>query len=140
VRPAVDKAVVIAYMAPATPHRPAKGPLRLPVAPENMRATGEYPMTTSIKDHDWVWVLIQDPGENEQIAGQLDTAANVAFIPVFMSKEDAWKCTHALALSKEHRYEPQAIVFEDLTQYAVQAQFQLFVLNGDGEIIEKKSP
>ena len=97
-------------------------------------------MTAKITDDQWVWVLIQDPGKNEQIAGQQDVASKLSFIPVFQSKEDAWRCTGRLSLDKERQYEPQAILVEDLRQFAAKAGFQLFVLNADGEIIEKKQP
>ena len=97
-------------------------------------------MTAKITDDQWVWVLVQDPGENEQIAGQQDVASEVSFIPVFHSRDDAWRSTGGLSLEKNRKYEPQAILVEDLREYAAKADFQLFVLNADGEIIEKKQP
>jgi hypothetical protein len=97
-------------------------------------------MTPKITDDQWVWVLIQDPGKNEQIAGQQDSETDLAYIPVFLNKEDAWKCTHGLSLDKTMKYEPQAILVEDLCRHAGDGGFQLFVLNADGEIVEKKQP
>ena len=48
------------------------------------------------KDDQWVWVLIQDPGNNEQIIGQHDAAGDISFIPAFLDKETALKCHHLL--------------------------------------------
>ena len=34
----------------------------------------------------WVWVVVQDPGEKEQFLGQHNEQENVSFIPAFHSK------------------------------------------------------
>jgi hypothetical protein len=45
-----------------------------------------------------------------------------------------------LAKEKGQKYEIQAIIFEDLERYAAQSQFLLFVLNDEGEIIDRRTP
>ena len=48
-------------------------------------------MTNKINNDDWVWVVVQDPGGNEQYLGQQEKESNVAFIPMFKEKEMAKK-------------------------------------------------
>lgn len=92
------------------------------------------------KADQWVWVLIQNPGNNEQIVGQQEEQSGVSFIPVFLQKEDALKCYHFLSLEKGKKDEFQAIIFEDLTRYASEGGFMVFILNASGEIVEKIDP
>ena len=42
-----------------------------------------------IKDDQWVWVVIQNPGGNEQFLGQKDEDKGISFIPTFLEKEEA---------------------------------------------------
>lgn len=92
------------------------------------------------KEDQWVWVLIQNPGGNEQILGQQDEKNDIAFIPAFETREDALKCYHLMARGPEKKDEFQAIIFEDLRRYASENGFLIFLLNASGEIIEKVAP
>jgi hypothetical protein len=64
---------------------------------------------SSIKGDTWVWVVVQDPGGDEQFLGQLDEEKNISFIPAFYQKEDAQQCFVQMHREKGRKYEIQAI-------------------------------
>ena len=45
-----------------------------------------------VRKDEWVWVVLQDPGENEQFLGQYDEEKKTSFIPTFLKKEEALQC------------------------------------------------
>jgi len=94
-------------------------------------------MSKLIKKNQWVWVIVQDPGGNEQFLGQRDEERDISFIPVFLEKDDAWQCLTTFVLEKGFKYEAQAILFEELVRHAGDNGFMIFILNSSGEIIEK---
>ena len=93
-----------------------------------------------IQGNPWVWVVVMDPGGNEQFVGQQDQSTGVSFLPAFLGKEDALKGLEGLAREEARTYEVQAIRYEELAQNAAAHGFLIFVLNGDGRILEKKEP
>lgn len=97
-------------------------------------------MDTEIKPDAWVWIVVQDPGGNEQFLGQTDKVDNVDFIPTFLQKDDALQCFPQMLKEKGRKYEIQAILFEELANDAAEHGFMLFILNADGEITEKIKP
>jgi hypothetical protein len=92
------------------------------------------------KNDQWVWVLVQNPGGNEQILGQHDEDNDVSFIPVFLEKESAQRCYHLLVREKGVKDEYQAIIYEDLAKYAADNGFMVFILGESGEVLDKVSP
>ena len=97
-------------------------------------------MTTSIKNDTWIWVVVQDPGGDEQFLGQLDEENNISFIPAFFQKEDAEQCFLQLHRQKGQKYEIQAIFLDELSKDASKHGFLIFMLNAEGEILEKITP
>ena len=97
-------------------------------------------MNKEIKSDTWIWVVVQNPGANEQFLGQLDEDNNESFIPAFYDKEDAQQCLIHMKTEKAHKYEVQAICFGELSKDAVKNNFMIFMLTGDGEIIKKIVP
>ncbi|MGD8522074.1 MAG: hypothetical protein PVF56_13090 [Desulfobacterales bacterium] len=97
-------------------------------------------MTTSINADTWVWVVVQDPDGNEQFLGQLDAEQNISFIPAFYQKEDAQQCLTQMHRQKGKKYEIQAILFDELAKDAAKHEFMIFMLNSEGEILEKIQP
>ena len=93
-----------------------------------------------ISSNEWVWVVIQDPGGDEQFLGQLDEEKNIAFIPAFYQKEDAQQCVAQMHRQKGKKYEVQAILFDELAKDAAKNRFMIFMLNAEGEILEKIEP
>jgi hypothetical protein len=90
-----------------------------------------------VQDDQWVWVVVEDPGGNEQFLGMADEEEAESFIPAFLEKEEAQQGLSHLPRQKDKRYEVQAIRLDDLLFRAAQQAFQVFVLKGSGEIIEK---
>lgn len=93
-----------------------------------------------INENGWVWVFVQDPGKDEQYVGQHYQEDNIAFIPAFIDKEEAMKCYGRMALEKDKKYEAQAVHYDDLVREASKNGFVVFLLNGQGEILEKIIP
>lgn len=91
----------------------------------------------SMKNDQWVWVLIHGPEGNEQLLGQKDIEDNVHFIPCFLSKDEAINGLSHLRQEMNQILTAQAIIFEDLKQYAVQNGFMVFVLNASGKITDR---
>jgi len=88
----------------------------------------------------WVWVVVQNPGGQEQLLGQYDQQEDISFIPTFHSKEDAQQCFMNMAHQKGSKYEVQAILYEELVKEAGGGGFMIFLLNENGEVLEKITP
>ena len=97
-------------------------------------------MTKLMEENQWVWIVVQDPGSKETFLGQKDKEKDLSFIPVFLSKEDAERGLSFLVLKRTHKYEVQAIHFKELFDLSDKNKFMLFLLNGEGEILEKITP
>ena len=59
-----------------------------------------------------------------------------SFIPVFLEKITAQIGLDYLVREKGHKYEIQAILFEELVHHAAENGFNVYVLNGSGHIME----
>ncbi len=92
-----------------------------------------------IQGNPWVWVVVMDPGENEQFVGQQDQTTGVSFLPAFLEKEEALKGLGGLTREDARTYEVQAIRYEELAKNATAHGFMIFVLNGEGRILEKSA-
>ena len=88
----------------------------------------------------WVWVVVQDPGGNEQFLGQHDQQEDISFIPAFSNKEAAQQGLLNLIRQPGSKYEVQAILREELLTDAAAGGFLIFLLNESGEILEKIKP
>ena len=97
-------------------------------------------MNEELKSDTWIWVIVQNPGANEQYLGQLDEDNKESFIPAFYDKGDAQQCLIHMKTEKANKYEVQAICFGELSKDAVKNNFMIFMLTGDGEIIKKIAP
>ena len=97
-------------------------------------------MSKKIEDEQWVWVVIQDPEGNAQFLGQRDEANDISFIPMFLEKDAALQNMNHLALERGHKYEVQAVIYEELVPKANEQGFSLLVLNESGEVLEKIDP
>ena len=88
-------------------------------------------------DDQWVWVVVQDPGSNEQYLGQHDEEEDISYIPVFSDKEVAQQGLLNLTREPGHKYEVQAILREELIKDAAAGGFFVFLLSESGQVIEK---
>ena len=94
-------------------------------------------MNSIIKKDQWIWVIVQDPEGNEQFLGQRDESEGISFIPVFVEKDDAMQCLGRMTREKGKKYEIQAIMAEDILKNAAENGFSVYVLNSEGEPLEK---
>jgi len=97
-------------------------------------------MKNQIPPDTWVWIVVQNPGANEQFLGQHDQEQNLSYIPAFFEKEEAQQCLIHMATRRGDKYEVQAILFEELAKDAAKNNFMIFMLNGEGKILEKITP
>jgi hypothetical protein len=97
-------------------------------------------MKSKLTPETWIWIVVQNPGADEQFLGQHDQDQDISFIPAFFEKEDAQQCLIHMATQKGAKYEVQAILFGDLTKDAAKNGFMIFMLNADGKILEKIRP
>ena len=94
-------------------------------------------MTKSIENDDWVWVVVQDPGGNEQFLGQQENDSDTAFIPMLKEKDDALMCMPLMTRDKKIKYEAQAVIFSDLKEQAAGSGFMLYLLDNEGRVLDK---
>ena len=94
-------------------------------------------MTNKPQPDAWIWVIVQNPGSDEQFLGQYDDKKDLSFIPAFYEKDIANQCLGRLITEKGTKYEAQAILYDELVKDAAQHGFFIFMLNADGEILEE---
>ncbi len=97
-------------------------------------------MKNEQKEDQWVWVVVQNLGDQEQFLGQHDKHEDISFIPTFNSKEDAQQCFLNMARQKGSEYEVQAILYEELAKEAAAGGFMIFLLDENGKVLEKIKP
>ena len=97
-------------------------------------------MSDTIKNDQWVYVVIHGTEGNEQLLGQQDEEKKESFIPVFLKKEDALMNLNLLAREQGSKHEVQAILYEDLVERVAEQDFMLFVLDESGKVLEKINP
>ena len=97
-------------------------------------------MPEKIKEDTWLWLVVENPGENEQFLGQVDSENNISFIPAFLEKDAALQGLHLLVRDKKVKFEIQAIQCRDLAPKLADEGFFLFVLDAEGNVLEKIPP
>lgn len=88
----------------------------------------------------WVYVLVQNPGADETIVGQIDQEKEITFIPAYIDRESAQQGIFDIPKKSGQKYEIQAIIYEDLERYAGDAQSLIFFLDANGKIMETRAP
>lgn len=93
------------------------------------------------KKNTWYYIIIQNSGaSDEQFVGYTDKETNITFIPAFKTKEIAQQCF--LIMPKDimnYKYDVQAIIKEDLMNHARKNNYDVFLLDDKGIILEKVS-
>ncbi|MBS3758913.1 MAG: hypothetical protein KGY61_09655 [Desulfobacterales bacterium] len=88
----------------------------------------------------WVFVAVENPGGDEKFVGLADDESNIAYIPAFLTKDDAQTCFLNMPREQGKKYEVQAIIFEDLATDALANGFLIFILDHEGKILDKIDP
>lgn len=89
-------------------------------------------MAQSNSQPEWVYVIIQEPGENEALLGQNDEENEVSFIPVFETKEAAESCLPVIHRDPKLKYEVQAALYEEVKTQAEENGFTVYLLDQSG--------
>lgn len=97
-------------------------------------------MRNKLDDATWIFVVVQDPSGKEQFLGLHDEKTDISYIPAFHNRDDAISCLIHLPAQKGIKYEVQAIMYGDLSRDALENNFSIFLLDGDGKIIDKIFP
>ncbi|MFC1885529.1 hypothetical protein ACFLZM_00515 [Thermodesulfobacteriota bacterium] len=92
------------------------------------------------RENPWVWIVVQDADGDSQFMGLQDQETDIGFIPIFLTKEEALDCYMQMPRKKGHRYEVQAIQYNDLARQTADTGFMLFMLDGEGKVREKLVP
>lgn len=93
-----------------------------------------------IQNDQWIWVVVQNPGGNEEFLGQQDEAHGVSFLPVWLEKDAALEGLKLLARHPGLKYEVQAIQYETLAPKAAEEGFKIFLLDASGKVLEQITP
>ena len=96
--------------------------------------------TQKIREDTWLWLVAENPENNEQFLGQVDTENNISFIPAFLSKDAALQGLYHLVRDKKVKFEIQAIQYRDIAPKLGEEGFFLFVLDAEGNVLEKIPP
>ncbi len=94
-------------------------------------------MSKTLTDETWIWVIIQNPGNKEQILCQHDTTNDIKFIPSFYEKDHALMCINQFQKEEKAEFEPQAMFYDEVLNYASNNGFLIFMLNEKGIITDK---
>ncbi len=88
----------------------------------------------------WLYIVVCDPGKNEQFLGLYNKEKGVDFIPAFQSKDAANECFLTLPKEKGRKYEIQAIHVDDLNREAEKEGFIVAIVDNTGKIIKENPP
>ncbi len=97
-------------------------------------------MKNKLDDATWIFVIVQDPGVNEQFFGLHDEKLKISYTPAFHNKNAALSCLIHLPTQRDKKYEVQAVMYGDLSRDASANNFLIFMLDEDGKILEKIFP
>ena len=97
-------------------------------------------MANQPEKESWVYVAVENPGGNENFVGLADDQSGIAYIPAFLSKDEAQACFINMPREPGKKYEIQAVIFEDLVRDAAANGFLIFILDKEGKILNKIDP
>lgn len=97
-------------------------------------------MANQPEKESWVYVAVENPGGNESFVGLADEQSGIAYIPAFLTKDDAQACFINMPRQAGKKYEIQAVIFEDLARDASANGFLIFMTDRDGKILNKIDP
>jgi len=97
-------------------------------------------MKAEPEKNDWVFAVIENPGEKENFLGYTDRETEIPTIPIFLDKEDAQACFPRLPQQAGGKYEIQAVLFSELCRDAARNGFEIVLLNGLGVIVNRINP
>jgi TRAP-type mannitol/chloroaromatic compound transport system substrate-binding protein len=100
---------------------------------------GKY-MNDSVHEDSWVYVAVENPGNDEKFMGFYDQQENISYIPAFHEKEAAMSCLINLPRTPGRKYEVQAVLADELAEDARKNGFMIFMTDAQGRILKKIKP
>jgi len=97
-------------------------------------------MAEPLSKDSWIWVIVMEPETDPQYLGQEDEKSGVAYIPAFLSKEDAQQGVLNLSMDRGKKIEIQAVMYDHLGDDAATNGFQVFIVSAQGAILQRISP
>ncbi len=97
-------------------------------------------MPEEINKETWLWLVAENPDKDERFLGQVDSEYNIRFIPAFLDRDTALQGLHLLVRDKKTKFEIQAIQYQDLAPKLKAEGFFLFVLDSEGNVLQKIAP
>ncbi|MBF0101826.1 MAG: hypothetical protein HQK77_13055 [Desulfobacterales bacterium] len=85
--------------------------------------------------NEWVYVLVQNPGNREQYVGIWDDQQQSNYIPCFLEKDHAENAITVLPLDKQQIYEAQAVRVDMLSQDTSSQGFIMALLDAHGHLL-----
>jgi hypothetical protein len=89
---------------------------------------------------EWLFVVIEKEEGQERLLGQQDDALSVSFIPAFMDQESGLIGLNGLRKVAGRAYEVQAMRSREVAKAARAHQYELWILDRDGHVIERLAP
>ncbi|HBT96954.1 MAG TPA: hypothetical protein DEB25_04630 [Desulfobulbaceae bacterium] len=84
---------------------------------------------------DWLYVFVYGPETRANFLGLYNQESEQNIIPAFNSREEAQDCFLELPRQKGEKYELQAVHVDDLRKAAVNNDFIIVLVDGNGKII-----
>ena len=85
---------------------------------------------------EWLWIVVEQQGNVENLFGQYDEEKDAFFIPAFYDRENAEACLPLMQKVPDRSYEIQAMRAVEVTKAAQSHSYQLFILDGTGRVLE----
>ena len=64
---------------------------------------------------EWLWIVIEQQGNDENLFGQYDEERDIFFIPAFYDRENAEACLPLMQKVPDRKYEIQAMLQSGLS-------------------------
>lgn len=88
---------------------------------------------------EWLWIVIEKNKNEEKLFGQQDAEEGFKFIPAFFDQASGATCLPKLNKVEGAEYEVQAMRSAELIEVAKSNEYQLFMLDRNGKILETYS-
>jgi hypothetical protein len=96
-------------------------------------------MTIAIAKETWVYAVFNNSGGEEKLTGFQDNKGGI-FIPILKTNDEAEIFLGYIPREPGTRYEVQAIIFEDVLNYARENGSLVYLVSEKGEILEEETP
>ena len=89
---------------------------------------------------EWVWVIVEKKGQDENLLALEDKEQGIQFIPAFASRDDGLVGRSRLGKREGFEYELEAMRMALVAETARTNRFEVFILDDEGKIVERLAP